>query len=282
MKVDVVLCPTDFTVLDERELELAITVCRAFGSRLVLHHNVSAISPGFSKAWEWDQAHRQDAESTEEAQRRLDALLRTLPAGLAGEAVITHGPLARVVLALAEKLPADLVVLGTHGWSTEDHASVTERVIERCPCPVLTIGDAGAGGGFRLEAGAGGDPPRIVAATDFSESADKAVAYAIELTRRLRLRLDLLHVTYEDGHAAGEALDRLVPDDLRGSVECHLRVGKIDDEIIEFLRRAKPELVVVGTHTRSFWRRLFTRDVTRPLLHGATCPVCFVPPTFAP
>jgi nucleotide-binding universal stress UspA family protein len=282
MKVDVVLCPTDFSTLDNRELELGVTVCQAFGSRLVLHHNVSAIAPGFSKAWEWDQTHPQDGLSTEEAQRRLDALLRALPAGVTAEAVVTHGPLAGVVLALAEKLPADLLVLGTHGWSTEDHASVTERVIERAPCPVLTVGDAGAVGGFRLQPQPGGEAPRIVVATDFSESADKAAAYAIELARRLPLRLDLLHVTYEDDGAAAEALDRLVPADLRERVECHLRVGRTDDEILEFLRQTRPELVVMGTHTRSFWRRLFTRDVTRPLLHGATCPVCFVPPTFSP
>ena len=282
MKVDVVLCPTDFSALDERELELAVAVCQAFGSRLVLHHNVSAISPGFSKAWEWDQTHRQDGASTEEAERRLEALLRTLPPGVAGEAVVTHGPLARVVLALAEKLPADLLVLGTHGWSTDDHASVTERIIEHAPCPVLTVGDPGAIAGFRLQPPPGGEARRIVAATDFSESADKAVAYAIELVRRLPLRLDLLNVTYEESGEAAAALDRLVPADLRTRVECHVRVGKIDDEILEFLRRTSPELVVMGTHTRSFWRRLFTRDVTRPLLHGATCPVCFVPPTFSP
>jgi nucleotide-binding universal stress UspA family protein len=159
---------------------------------------------------------------------------------------------------------------------------VTERVIERAPCPVLTVGDAGAAGGFRLQPQPGGEEPRIVAATDFSASAEKAVAYAIELVRRLPLRLDLLHVTHEDNGETADALDRLVPADVRSRVECHLRVGKIDDEILGFLRQTRPELAVMGTHTRSFWRRLFTRDVSRSLLHGATCPVCFVPPTFSP
>jgi hypothetical protein len=31
------------------------------------------------------------------------------------------------------------VVLGSHGWSTQDHASVTERLIDRCSRPVLTF-----------------------------------------------------------------------------------------------------------------------------------------------
>jgi nucleotide-binding universal stress UspA family protein len=284
MDIRVVLCPIDFSKLAERELDLAIEVCQAFGARLVLHHNVSAISLGFSKAWEWEQAHRRDGPSTDEAERRVQGLRAQLPVDLRtrSEAVITHGPLATVLLALAEKLPADVLVLGTHGWSTEDHASVTERVIERAPCPVLTVGDTSGLERFRLRAEPGGEMPRLVVPTDFSPSADKAVAWAIELARARPLRLDLLHVTQgPGGKETMDALDRLVPADLRARVECHLRVGRTEEEIEGFVRRTKPQLVVVGTHARSFWRRLFTRDVARQLLHGTTCPVCFVPPTTA-
>jgi len=284
MKIGTVLCPIDFSELAERELALAVAVAETFGGRLVLHHNVSVISPGFSKAWEWDQTHGRDGPSTDEAQKRVEALLARLPSEIRArsEAVITHGPLARVVLALAENLPADLLVLGTHGWSTEDHASVTERVIEQASCPVLTIGVSSNPASFRLKAEPGSPRPRLLVPTDFSPSAGKALAWSIELAREFRLRLDLLHVTLgAAGQEALHALDGLVPSDLRTHAECHVRVGRPEDEIEEFVRRTSPALVVVGTHARSFWRRLFTRDVARELLHGITAPVCFVPPTAA-
>jgi nucleotide-binding universal stress UspA family protein len=67
------------------------------------------------------------------------------------------------------------------------------------------------------------------------------------------------------------------PSDPKARTECHVRVGCADKEIEKFLRHAEPELVVMGTHARTFWRRLFTRDVARQVLHGASCPVCFVP-----
>lgn len=282
MEIRVVLCPIDFSKLAERELALAVAVCDAFAARLVLHHNVSAISPAFAKAWEWDQGHGRDEPSTDEAEKRIEALRARLPAEIRRrtEAVITHGPLARVVLALAETLPADVLVLGTHGWSTEDHASVTERVIERAPCPVLTLGDASGLETFRLKPEHGGEMPRLVVPTDFSPAAAKAADWAIALARALPLRLDLLHVTQDAaGRDAMDALDRLVPADLRERVECHLRVGRTEEEIEAFVRRAKPELVVMGTHARTLWRRLFAPDVARRLLHGTICPVCFVPPT---
>lgn len=279
MRIGIVVCPIDFSELASRELELAVRVCEAFGARLVLHHNVSAIGPGFSKAWEWNREHQKQEPSTDESQQQVNSLLKQLPNGIRGEAVITHGPLATVLLALARELPADLLVLGSHGWSTEDHASVTERVIDQAPCPVLTIHEPSALGTFRLKPEPGGEPPRVVVPTDFSESASRAVDYAMALARDLPLRVDLLHVSRaERAGDALETLDRLVPADLRERVECYLRVGRAEDEIEGFLQEREPELVVMGTHARSFWRRLWKRDVARQLLHGATCPVCFVPP----
>ena len=279
MELRTVLCPIDFSRLADREIDLAVEVCRASGARLVLHHNVSAISPGFSKAWEWDQSHRQAEPSTREAERYVKELLGRLPPGISAEAVITHGPLATVLLAAAAEIPADLLVLGTHGWSTEDHASVTERVVDRTPCPVLTIRDPGRLAEFRLRGAADAALPRAVVPTDLSPSGNRAVVYATELARRFPLGLDLLHVTDERGAERGLALlDALVPSDLRDRIECHARVGSADEQIEKFVRDTAPQLIVVGTHARTFWRRFFTHDVARRILHEAACPVWFVPP----
>lgn len=283
MNIRIVLCPIDFSTLADQELDLAVQVCEAMHARLVLHHNLSAISPVFAKAWEWDEAHRSDERSAADAERRVADLLKRLPAAVHAEAVVSHGPLATVVLALAEKLPADLLVLGTHGWSSEDHASVTERIIERSSCPVLTIRDAASLQTFRLRRQPGEEAPLVVVATDFSKSADTAVAYAFSLARALPARLHLLHVS-PSAHVdeALKALDQSVPADLRDQTECHVQVGHADAEIERHLAATAPDLLVMGTHARGVWRRFFTRDTAGQLLHHATCPVCFVPPTVQP
>lgn len=280
MQINVVLCPVDFSPLASGELELATQTCEAFGARLVLHYNIPAISPGYSKAWEWQREHRQLEPSMEESQRQLNELLKQLPGGIRAEGIITHGPLGTVVPALAQQIGVDLLVLGTHGWSTEDHASLSERIIDEAPCPVLTIHEPGAPRVFRSKTEPGGAPPCVVVPTDFSAAADKAVAYAMALASKVPLRITLLHVSRtENAGAALETLDALVPPDLRERVECHLRAGRADEEIEKFLHEKEPKLVVMGTHGRRFWHRLWKRDVARELLHGATCPVCFVPPT---
>ena len=278
MNIRTVLCPIDFSQLANQELDLAVQVCEAFQARLVLHHNLAAVSPAFSKGWEWDQSHSKDERSEADAERRLAELMRQLPRTVQPEATITHGPLAPVVLALAAQLPADLLVLGTHGWSTEDHASVTENILERTPCPVLTIRDAEALRGFRLRPEPERDPLRVVVPTDFSRSAARAVAYAVELARQLPLELHLLHVS--PGPATDDLLETLansVPPDMKQRAQYHLRVGRPLEEIEAGLRQLAPGLVVMGTHARDFWRRFFTRDMARRILHDASCPVCFVP-----
>jgi nucleotide-binding universal stress UspA family protein len=283
MNMRIVLCPIDFSTLADREVDLAVQVCEAVGGRLVLHHNLSAISPGFAKAWEWDEAHQSDQRSAVDAERGVADLLKRLPAAVHAEAVVSHGPLARVVLALAQELPADLLVLGTHGWSTEDHASVTERIIEHSPCPVLTIRDAVSLETFRLRRQPGEKYPLVVVATDFSKSGDTAVAYACWLARMLPARLHLLHVSPSAKvDEALKALDQLVPAEWRDRTECHVRVGQADTEIERYLAATAPDLIVMGTHARGVWRRFFTRDTAGQLLHHATCPVCFVPPKVQP
>jgi universal stress protein A len=280
MEVKVVLCPVDFSDLSRREIELAVGVCEAFGARLVLHHNLSAISPGFSKAWEWDQEHRHSEESEAEAHGRMQKLLNDLPAAVHAEAAVSHGPVAIVALALAHELPADLLVLGSHGWSTDDHASVTERILDRSPCPVLTVQGKGEGAALPgLRAGSGGKPARILAATDLSETGNHAIAYAMDLARRFSLEVHVLHATSSalEG-AARQALGDLVPTDLFDQVERHVRIGRPEEEIQKSIGEIDPAFVVMGTRARGFFRWLRPHSTALATLHRSSRPVWFVPP----
>src|SRR5262249_1343337 len=153
MNIDIVLCSVDFSGIAAREVQLAVQICEQFNAQLILHHNLSAIAPGFAKAWEWDQSHRKDERSAIDAERRMKALLAELPKAIRAGATTPQGRGAVGVWAWPTQLPADLLVLGTHGWSTADHASVTERIIECAPCPVLTVHDLDAVRAFRLGPG---------------------------------------------------------------------------------------------------------------------------------
>ncbi len=281
-QMKIVLCPVDFSDLTRQELALASEVCEAFGAHLVMHHNLSAVGPGFTRAWEWHEVHRADDTSSPKAEERLRKILAELPRTFTAEASVSHGPIATIVLQLAEKLPADLLILGSHGWSTEDHASVTERLIERSPCPVLTIHEGADVTRFRLRAAEGGAAVPVLVATDLSESAQPAVEYAFELARKAPLRLHLLHVVPVSADtnavkAAERSLHQLVPPDLAARTTCQVAHGDSIAEILSTSKRIEPAFLLMGEHARGFFRRFFTRNTAQELLHRAACPVWFVP-----
>jgi len=279
----IVLCPIDFSDLAQQELALAVEVCEAFGAHLVLHHNHAAVSPGFTRAWEWHGVHRADQTSSTTADARMRRILADLPETLSAEASISSGPLGTVLLELARQLPADLVVLGSHGWSTPDHASVTERLIEQCPCPVLTIQEgSGLAQRFRLGVTGGGQPIPVLVPIELSGTGRRVVEYAAGLAGTLPLALHLLHVVprgsaYLDLDTALRELRDLLPPDLATPAECHVEQGDAIEVILAFSHKVRPGFMVMGEHARGFLRRVFTRDTAREVLHRACCPVWFVP-----
>lgn len=284
MRIRTILCPIDFSNLSARELDIAAEAARVFGARLVLHHNRLAIAPGLARGWDWEATHFTQTLREAEAERRMAAALAAVPAGVPAEGVISAGPLAPVVLSLAERLPADLVVIGSHGWSTDEHASVTERVIAQAPCPVLTLHDGGEPTPRLCLRAEDGTPPRVVVPTDLSPTSRHAVEYAYALARILPLRLELLHVLPGSPHrsaaaenAAREQLDAVVPADLATQVTTAVRYGEPTTEILAHLAEARPQFAVLGEHAREIWRHLFTRDTTRTIVHAASCPLWIVP-----
>jgi nucleotide-binding universal stress UspA family protein len=279
----IVLCPIDFSDLSRQELALAVEVGEALGAHLVFHHNLASVSPGFTRAWEWNEVHRSEPASAAKAEARMRDVLAEVPKGVSAEASISTGPLGTVLLELARQLPADLVVLGSHGWSTEDHASVTERIIERCPCPVLTVQEGPAAQRFRLRCATAGEAVPVVVPTDLSDAAEPAVAYAVELARLLPLRLHLLHIvptgsSYMTLEAAQRHVNDLIPTDLLARAESHVQQGDSIEGILKVTRRIDPAFMIMGEHARGFIRHIFTKDTARQVLHRAPCPVWFVPP----
>ena len=281
MRLRTILCPVDFSDLSVTEMEVAVEVAREFRARLMLHHDCAAIPPGIARQWDWEATHGK-ADSEAQAERRMQAALNALPRDVRAEGVVSTGSVVGALLALAEELPADLIVLGSHGWSTETHASVTERIIAEAPCPVLTFNEGAlTTGRFRLRPETGGEPPIVVVPTDFSPTAAHAVRYAWALARVLPIRVHLLHaVSRHSRDAESEARSRLAalqPADVSGSVDVHVTVGDAADAIFAHLAAVQPAFAVLGEHARALVHRVFTRDTTRKVVHGASCPVWVVP-----
>jgi len=294
MQIRTVVAPVDFSTLSERELALAVEICRAFGARLVLHHNQHGAPLAFARAWRWQEQHRATQGRHAQDEHALRELMARVPTDVPVEAVVSNGVAAPAILAVAEKLDADLLIVGSHGGDSDDHSSVVERLIAQSRCPVLAVQEGVTSQApLRLVAG---EPAEVVVPVDFGGGTAALLDYAFAMASDLVLRLRLLHVLSvrtsrgaEDASAGREAarvaavvaLDRLqelVPEALRDRVVCTVTLGEAAATIVDACRDA--DFLLIGEHAHGL-RGLLTHDTARDVLRRAPCPVWFVPPRLA-
>lgn len=137
LPIRTILHPTDFSERSEYALRLACALARDHGSHLVILHvaSVPVVVYGEGVVPPDSEDYRQEKE---EQLKRL-----TLP-GFTGHASrrVKEGDPAAEILGLAQDLPADLIVMGTHGRTGLERllmGSVAEQVVRKAPCPVLTV-----------------------------------------------------------------------------------------------------------------------------------------------
>lgn len=138
---------------------------------------------------------------------------------------------------------------------------------------------------------------RIVIPTDFSATADHALAWAILQARSFAAELVVLHVHSSHLHygALGLAdersdaalaedrarLDAYVAERFAGAgvkIRTLFEVGDPPLKIREVARREQADLIVMGTHGASRLEDLLFGSVTEKVVHHTGCPVLVVPP----
>ena len=143
-----ILCPTDYSNPSREAVELGCEFAARFGATVHLVHSVEIPPPpgvphiGATVApydtSEYESALRQSAEEN----------MSTLAEAFAGKAeIVRHlleGKPADMIIETANNVDADLIVIATHGlsgWRKLLFGSVTEKVVRRSPCPVLTVNE---------------------------------------------------------------------------------------------------------------------------------------------
>jgi nucleotide-binding universal stress UspA family protein len=134
----------------------------------------------------------------------------------------------------------------------------------------------------------------LLVPTDFSEYADGALDYAIELAKTLQARLTVLYVYYLPSLALGE-VSPVVIDDTLQAMETNarqqaqkalarvLRAGLQGDSvivegtpfqmIIDTAKDKGADLIVMGTHGRTGLSHVLMGSVAEKVVRLAPCPV---------
>ena len=142
IRVQRILVPLDFSRHADAVLEWAAHLAEEHQSRLLLLH-------AYHLPVEFQQLEGaylpQDfwASVKSEAEQSLNRYAEPLrQRGLAVDLIVREGYPATVIEEEATEQQADLIVIGTRGLSGLKHlllGSIAERVVQKAPCPVLTV-----------------------------------------------------------------------------------------------------------------------------------------------
>ncbi len=307
MKIERILCPTDYSEFSERALERAVRLARWFGARITAVHVVPptprwvGADAGVAYVTVPEDLLRGSREEEAQALERFVVPYR-------GEGVPIHtrlldGDPSRLIQEAALELPADLVVMGTHGRGGFEHlllGSVTEKVLRRATCPVLTIG---RGAPSKLE---GPLFRRIVCALDLTEASARTIEVALSLAEENMARVTLVNVLEGLPGQAGPPFYRALPEILRlrrelfeeaedrlhesvpivardfCSVSERVEEGTPWRVVLQVAEETCAELIVMGAHSRGSLDRAFFGSTVNHVVRQARCPVLVVREMVAP
>lgn len=297
-----ILCPVDFSDFSRRALARAGGLALRFGARVTALHvmpldSTAMMVAGATAAGGYSaipeillRNQRQEAEG--ELARFVDPVRRL---GVAVDACVFEGEPWTHIGEVAQALPADLVVMGTHGrtgWNRLLLGSTTEKVMHRLTCPLLTVGkfDALAAGSLFH---------RIICAVDLSPASGRTLGTASSLAEDHVTRITLLHVLEDHlgdrlprlGAPAGyagvdtpELVDlslqqlRVMGRPARAFCEVEERVetGSAWREILRVSDKTKADLIVVGVHASGALGRILLGSTAEQVVRRASCPVLIV------
>jgi nucleotide-binding universal stress UspA family protein len=136
------LVPVDFSAGSDAALDAAIELASALGAELHVMHACELCVP-MVMTYEVVIPPAFIEETRKAAETKLARELKKVcDVGITGESHLTDAPAATAAADLAQRIGADLIVIGTRGNTGVKHAllgSVAEHTVRIAPCPVLTI-----------------------------------------------------------------------------------------------------------------------------------------------
>jgi nucleotide-binding universal stress UspA family protein len=197
------------------------------------------------------------------------------------ESVIEHGTPYETILNYVSENDIELTVMGSHGRGGLDRlllGSVTERVVRTSDAPVMVV------------------PPTridqetivcdsILIPTDGSAAADTGVTHGLALAGQFEAAVHVLYVIRSGrGLPSPSDPERTEAEDVVRSVvekadqqgievQTHVQAGSPHDSIRNFIPKHGIDLVTMGTHGRSGFKRYLLGSITEKVLRTSDAPV---------
>lgn len=263
-----ILVPTDFSENANQAIEYAGEICRVTGSQLVLlhvgHENASAVGERL------------------EAVERLSVLSKAITdecPGLAISVDVAAGEVVREIVHHAEKIEADLIVMGTQGASNLGKllfGSNTASVIERATCAVLSVP---ANSTFKR-------PAKMLFSTNFTGEELKVAGDFVNLAKAFGASVIIAHVSVDPPREELDTstIEKFVSEVIK-TTNYNLITSKVISEntigmgLDALIAETGADMIALSTRRRGLFEKLYNPSLTKKLSLQANIPLFAFPAT---
>jgi len=282
------LFATDLSPASDAMID-CIAGLRSLGTHEILLLHAIFVRVHYPEMYDTEDALRKArAPKLEEQRARLQAM------GFQVTAEMRIGSPPRVILECAAEQDVSVILVGSHGASLQRDillGSVANEVVHRATRPVLIARHRileDAAGHTRCEAACSDLLSGVLHPTDFSDIAERALAYVEKMAASGARRVRLLHV--QDHGKLGpppesDATDLARLHRMRDRL-CALSQVEVETEIVcgfparEIVKRASDgatSLIVMGSQGRGFFAEVFLGSVAHNVVRLAPVPVLLIP-----
>ena len=141
LNVKRILVPIDFSDCSKKALQYALPLAKEHEAALTLLYVVPpAYGAGEYGGIDYAQLEGSMKEGGEKELAKL--AVDEVHGEVSADALVRVGSPSQEIIETARSLPADLIVISTHGRTGLKHVflgSVAERIVQRAPCPVFVV-----------------------------------------------------------------------------------------------------------------------------------------------
>ncbi len=302
LSIQNIVVPIDFSKMSLQAIQIAKQLARRFGASIHLAHvrhlNYAAdfVAPAPPIVPFSFMTYEQKAEQT--ALKELKKVASECGVSSATCDVLSGAPPFDEICRLAQTVPADLVVMPTHGRTGLKHVflgSTAERIVQHSSCPVLVT----RGNSARSKNDSRFTMKTILVPVDFSSCSREGVRYAIAFATEFGAKIILLHATYlgyvysTEGtaiydipglqKAARKTAQRKMRELVRsvnfGGVksEAVFTEGSPVLDICAFAKDHDVDLIITSTHGFTGFTHVLIGSIAEQVVRHAPCSVLVVP-----
>jgi len=269
-----ILVPTDFSKASDNAFDYAVSLASKLHSRIILLHAYQASMPVAEVSFSVLNEEHDLLQA--EADKKLKALATKTGRGdtIAYEWISDESNPKDLILQIAKEKKADLIVMGATGQTGRSgviFGSTSLKVMEKANCPVMAIP-----ADFAMSK----PITRITFATDYHRSDLAAIEKAAEIAGATGAQLTILHIcdavigADEEKTLMHHFMEKVKKVTLYPNLSFRVIHGyAIEERLEQYVEDESVDMLMMATHYRTFFDRLFGDSITKKVSKSISIPV---------